>query len=263
MDLSIFTSVEAWVSLISLIFLEIVLGVDNLVFITITCDRLPKEKESLGRKLGLLGALVSRIIFLSFASWLVHMNDKLFTVPLGSFEFGLSIRDLIMLCGGAYLIYKGITELRDVNSPAEESDPSTLGRNDSHQKTHQIGLAHAIATIMAMDVVFSIDSVITAVGLADHLVVMILAVMIAVLLMMLFIDPISNFINKHVEMKMLALVFITVIGALLILDGFGINSGIEIFEMHAEKLMVYCGMVIAFVVVLIRMRRTSLQGDSK
>lgn len=255
MDLSIFTSVEAWVSLIALIFLEIVLGVDNLVFITITCDRLPKEKESLGRHLGLLGALVSRIIFLSFASWLVHMSNKLFTIPLGSFEFGLSIRDLIMLCGGAYLIYKGITELREVNSPAEASDSSTLGQNDSPQKKHQIGLVRAVATIMVMDVVFSIDSVITAVGLADHLIVMILAVMIAVLLMMVFIDPISNFIDSHIEMKMLALVFITVIGVLLILDGLGINSGIEVLEMHAEKLMVYCAMLVAFIVVLIRIRR--------
>ena len=112
MDLSIFASPEAWISLVSLIFLEIVLGVDNLVFISITTNRLPEDKQHIGRKLGLAGALVMRIIFLCFASFLVHMTTPLFTIDLGPYAHGFSVRDLVLLVGGGYLIYKGIAELR-------------------------------------------------------------------------------------------------------------------------------------------------------
>ncbi|MFR1167226.1 MAG: TerC family protein [Adlercreutzia equolifaciens] len=114
MDLSIFLTPEAWISLLTLIFLEIVLGVDNLVFISITTNRLPPEKQHIGRKLGLAGALVMRILFLCFASYLVHMTASLFTVNLGAYSHGFSVRDIVMLVGGGYLIYKGIRELTDV-----------------------------------------------------------------------------------------------------------------------------------------------------
>ena len=113
-DLSIFATPEAWISLLTLIFLEIVLGVDNLVFISITTNRLPPEKQHIGRKLGLAGALVMRILFLCFASYLVHMTASLFTVNLGAYSHGFSVRDIVMLVGGGYLIYKGISELIDV-----------------------------------------------------------------------------------------------------------------------------------------------------
>lgn len=253
MDLSVFATPEAWISLVTLMFLEIVLGVDNLVFIVLTTDRLPPEKQHICRRLGLLGALVSRCIFLCFASFLVHMTNKLFTIPglyLNGAEFGLSVRDLVLLLGGLYLIYKGIAELRDVLNLTEEKE----GQGDAEKPRKTIGLVGAVATIMVMDVVFSIDSVITAVGLANHLIVMIIAVMLAVILMMVFIDTISDFINAHTEMKILALVFITVIGVLLALDGLGINSGIEVLDMHAEKLMVYFAMVFAVVLEVIQMR---------
>lgn len=252
-DLSIFASPEAWISLVTLIFLEIVLGVDNIVFISITSNRLPKEKQHIGRKLGLAGAMVSRCIFLCFASYLVHMVAPLFTIDLGFFAHGFSVRDIVLLLGGAYLIYKGIDELRDVLALTEEK----ASHSEEHKAKHQIGLVQAIATIMVMDVVFSIDSVITAVGLANYLIVMILAVVIAVIMMMVFIDPISDFINKHTEMKILALCFISVIGILLVLDSLGINSGIEVLDMHMEKLMVYFAMVFAFVLELIQMRWSS------
>lgn len=253
MDLSIFASPEAWISLVTLIFLEIVLGVDNIVFISITSNRLPKEKQHIGRKLGLAGAMVSRCIFLCFASYLVHMVAPLFTIDLGFFAHGFSVRDIVLLLGGAYLIYKGIDELRDALALTEEK----ASHSEEHKAKHQIGLVQAIATIMVMDVVFSIDSVITAVGLANYLIVMILAVVIAVIMMMVFIDPISDFINKHTEMKILALCFISVIGILLVLDSLGINSGIEVLDMHMEKLMVYFAMVFAFVLELIQMRWAS------
>lgn len=250
-DLSIFLTPEAWISLVTLIFLEIILGVDNIVFIAITSNRLPEEKQHIGRKLGLAGALVSRIIFLSFASYLVHMTTPLFTLDLGSWNHGFSVRDIVLLLGGAYLIYKGVDEVRNILSLTEEK--ASHG-DDEHKAKHLITIPQAVGTIMVMDVVFSIDSVITAVGLADHLIIMVIAVMVAIFLMMAFIDQISDFINKHAEMKILAVCFIVAIGVLLVLDSLGINSGIEVLDMHAEKLMVYFAMVFAIVLELIQMR---------
>lgn len=251
-DLSIFTTPEAWISLITLLFLEIVLGVDNLVFIAITTDRLPAEKQHLGRKIGLLGALFMRILFLCFASFLVHMTTPLFTIPFIEIHgepMGFSVRDLVLLAGGIYLIYKGIDEIRSVLNLTEEKE-----QHEPEVHRSAITLPQAVITIMIMDLVFSIDSVITAVGLAQHLIIMILAVIIAVVLMMVFIDAISNFINQHIEIKILALVFIVMIGILLTLDGLGINSGIEILDMHLEKLMVYFAMVFSIILELIQMK---------
>lgn len=252
-DLSIFATPEAWISLITLLFLEIVLGVDNLVFIAITTNRLPVNQQHIGRKLGLLGALVMRILFLCFASFLVHMTNPIVTIPFieqNGQPFGLSVRDIVLFLGGLYLIYKGIKELHSVLSLEEEKEAL-----EAHEeKKHKITLVQAVVTIMIMDVVFSIDSVITAVGLANHLIIMILAVIIAVILMMIFIDPISNFINNHTEMKILALVFIVAIGALLVLDGIHIHSSIEIFDMHVEKLMVYFAMVFSIILEVIQMK---------
>lgn len=255
MDLSFLTTPEAWISLITLIFLEIVLGVDNLVFITITSGKLPKEQQHLGRKLGLAGALIMRVIFLCFASYLVHMTNPLFTIDLGFFAHGFSVRDIVLFAGGVYLIYKGIIELRSVLGLEEEREEYAKRHSDKPEAAiKRIGLPQAVGSIMVMDLVFSIDSVITAVGLANQLIIMIAAVMIAVFVMMAFIDQISDFINKHAQMKILALTFIAVIGVLLVLDGLGIHSGIEIMEMHMEKMMVYFAMVFAFVLEMIQMR---------
>ncbi len=250
MDLTIFTTPEAWISLITLTFLEIVLGVDNIVFISITTNRLPKDKQHIGRKLGLAGALVMRCLFLCFASWLVHLTFVLVDINVGAFHHPLSIRDVVMLAGGAYLIYKGIMELKEMLALTEVKAEHSA----EHKERHALGLPQAVSTIMVMDIVFSIDSVITAVGLAEHLIVMIAAVIIAIVIMMVFIDPISEFINAHAEMKILALVFIAAIGVLLVLDSLGITTGIEVLDMHLEKLMVYFAMVFAVVLELIQMR---------
>ena len=253
MDLSIFATPEAWISLVTLNVLEIIWGVDNIVFITITTDRLKESQQHIGRKLGLAGALLMRIIFLCFASYLVHMTTALFTVDLGIYRHGFSVRDLVLLLGGIYLLYKGIEELTSVVKVTDLREEHDAKHSKDTSKGRIIGLPQAIATIMVMDVVFSIDSVITAVGLADHLIIMIIAVITAVLLMMVFIDVVSDFINKHVEMKILALCFITVIGILLIVDGAGFHTGIELLGMGLEKLMVYFAMVFSAIVVFIQL----------
>ncbi len=259
MDLSIFATPEAWISLVTLIFLEIVLGIDNLVFISITTNRLPVEKQHIGRKLGLAGALIMRIIFLCFASYLVHMTNPIFTIDLGSYSHGFSVRDIVLLLGGAYLIYKGITEVLDMLRLTEVK----AEHSEEHRAIHTLTLPKAVATIMVMDIVFSIDSVITAVGMADHLIIMIIAVMLAVFMMMVFIDPISNFINGHPEMKLLALTFIVAIGCLLAMDSLGFHTGIELIHMPLEKLIVYFAMVFCIVLELIQMRYNKALADYK
>ena len=195
--------------------------------------------------------MLMRILFLCFASWLVHMVAPLFTIDLPFYSHGFSVRDLVLLIGGLYLVYKGFKELKSTLS-LEEVKANDAEEEDAHLS--KIGLPQAVGTIMVMDLVFSIDSVITAVGLANHLIIMIIAVMTAIVIMMLFIDQISDFINRHVEMKILAVVFISAIGVLLVLDGLGINSGIEVLDMHAEKLMVYFSMVFALILEIIQMR---------
>ena len=253
MDLSIFLTAEAWISLLTLIFLEIVLGVDNIVFIAITTDRLPASQQKLGRKLGLFGAMIMRCVFLCFAAWLVSMTKPLFTIDFiqfGGHPLTITIRGLVLFLGGLYLVYKGIDELRGVlNLSAEKAEAA----GDENKHRHMLSLPTAVATIMVMDIVFSIDSVITAVGLANHLIIMIIAVITAVIIMMVFIDVISDFINAHMEMKILALFFITAIGVLLVLDGLGINSGVEVLDMHMEKLMVYFAMVFCLIIEIFQM----------
>lgn len=253
MDLSFFLTPEAWISLFTLIFLEIILGVDNIVFISITTNRLPPEKQHIGRKLGLAGALVMRCLFLCFASWLVHMKTVIFVIDLGALNHDFTIRDLVLLAGGAYLIYKGIIELKEMLALTEVK----AEHSEEHKQKHMIGLGQAIGTIMVMDIVFSIDSVITAVGLANHLLVMIVAVIVAVIIMMVFIDPISKFINDNAEMKLLALVFIAAIGVLLVLDSLGITTGIELLGMHLEKVMMYFAMIFSLLLELLQMRYNS------
>ena len=133
----------SWISLITLFFLEMVLGVDNIVFIAITTNRLPESKQHIGRKLGLAGALIMRVLFLSFASYLVHMTAPLFTIDLGSWAHGFSVRDLVMFCGGSYLIYKGISEVKSTLALTEER-----AKEDKkvHEQAHTMTLPQAVAT---------------------------------------------------------------------------------------------------------------------
>lgn len=254
MDLSIFASPESWATLATLLFLELALGVDNLVFISITCERLPKDKQHLGRRLGLAGALATRIVLLLFASALVHMTAPLFTLSLGPLSHGFSVRDVVLLIGGGYLVYKGISEIRQTSVDASEHQaPSAFPHKG-------IGLAQAVVTIAAMDVVFSIDSVITAVGLADQLAIIVIAVIVAILLMMLFVDQISRFVTENPGIKMLALVFMTAIGVLLVSESIGLGTGVEIGSIDLEKAVVYAGLVAAMIVELAKIRSRKKGG---
>lgn len=223
-----------WASFLTLTILEIVLGVDNVIFISITASRLPEHQRRSARLVGLTGALLMRIILLFSIAWIVGL-----TRPIVTFMgWELSWRDLILLAGGFFLLYKATTEIFAEMEPEEAEE--TFGK---------ITFGGVIFQIIILDLVFSLDSVITAVGIADHLEVMVAAVVVAILIMMVAAEPIAGFVEQHPSTKMLALAFLAMVGLALIADG---------LQQHIERGFIYAAMVFAGAVEalnLIRARR--------
>ncbi len=199
-----------WASFITLVVLEIVLGIDNLILISILSEKLPPHKRKMARKVGLLIALVTRIILLSLIFALVHLTTPLLTV----FDKDISWRDIILIIGGMFLLAKGTTEIHHKIEGDEEASGAGV-------KFSSLGLV--IGQIVLMDIVFSFDSVLTAVGVAEHREVMILAIIVAVLFMVLAVNWVSDFIAKHPTVKVLALSYMLLIGMALIAEGFHIE----------------------------------------
>jgi predicted tellurium resistance membrane protein TerC len=226
----LFTS-ENLIALLTLSSIEIVLGVDNIVFISILCGKLPPEQQGRARQIGLLLAMGMRIALLLAISWVIGLTEPLFAV-LGQ-EF--SGRDLILLGGGLFLVAKATFEIHD----------KLEGEAHTRAKPRAAGFGSILLQIMLLDVVFSLDSVITAVGLAREVAVMIAAVVIAVIVMMIFAGRISSFIEKHPTLKMLALSFLLLIGVMLIADGFG---------QHVSKGYVYFAMAFSVFVETLNIR---------
>lgn len=208
-----------WLGFLTLTVLEIVLGIDNIVFISILAGKLPKEQQPLARQVGLALALVTRILLLFSLSWIVSLTQPLFS--LWGFDF--SGRDLILIGGGLFLLGKATLEIHH-----------SLEGEEEHAATQAAtSFASVIIQIMILDIVFSLDSVITAVGLVDELAVMVAAVIVAVLFMLAFVNPLSDFVDKHPTVKILALSFLVLIGVNLLADGFGqeISKGYTYFAM--------------------------------
>jgi len=197
---------NAWASLLTLTALEIVLGIDNIIFISIMANRLPESQQAKARQFGLALALISRLALLASIAWIVKLTDPIFTI----FDMGISVRDLILLFGGLFLLYKGTAEIHHtMEGHAEDGGPSRVSATFSG----------VIMQIMVLDIVFSLDSVITAVGMATQLPVMITAVVIAVAVMLFAAGPTSRFVQNHPTVKMLALSFLILVGVALIADG--------------------------------------------
>ena len=195
-----------WLSLVTLAGLEIVLGIDNLVFIAILTNRLPEERRPLARKVGLALALVTRLILLAMLAWIVTLTEPLFTV----LTLAISWRDLILIGGGLFLLVKAVHEIHN----EVEGEPGDKG-----PAVRAATFGAIVAQIAVVDIIFSLDSVITAVGMADQLWVMVVAVVAAVVVMLVASDPLANFIQAHPTVKMLALSFLLLIGLILIADG--------------------------------------------
>ncbi|NLG09657.1 MAG: TerC family protein [Deinococcales bacterium] len=225
------TSPEAWVALATLTVLEIVLGIDNIVFISILSSRLPQEQQPRARLVGLGLAMFTRIALLFSISWLARLTEPLFGL-LGREFTG---RDLVFLLGGLFLIFKATQEIHErLEGPAEERRVQRVA-----------SFASVITQIILLDIVFSLDSVITAVGMADHLAVMVTAVVIAVALMMFAANPIAEFVERHPTVKMLALAFLLLIGTSLVAEGLG---------QHIPKGYIYFAMGFSITVEFLNMR---------
>ncbi len=203
----ILSSPENWASLITLTILEIVLGVDNIIFLAILASRLPKEKQKLGRRLGLLAALVTRLGLLASIAWIVSMSEPFITVG----GFGVSWRDIILLVGGLFLIAKSTLEIHsEVEGNGHDDKPGAV----------KATLWVVVTQIAIIDIVFSLDTVMTAVGMSDHFEIMAIAVLAAVAVMIFAAEPIAAFVDKHPTVKMLALSFLILIGVSLVADAF-------------------------------------------
>jgi len=234
-------SAETIGTLVTLTALETVLGIDNIIFLTILVGKLPREQQAAARRIGLVLALGMRICLLLTLSWLASLITPLIFV----FGRGLSGRDLVMLVGGAFLAIKSVWE---IYHGVEGDEDDAAAPSSRVPRRRALGLI--LVQIVLMDIVFSLDSVITAVGLAQHIAVMITAMVISMLIMLGFARAIGDFVNTHPSMKVLALSFLVLVGAILIGEGTG---------RHVAKSHVYSAMVFAFVVELlnIRMRRRS------
>jgi predicted tellurium resistance membrane protein TerC len=225
------TSPEAWIALTTLTLLEIVLGVDNIIFISILSGKLPPDQQPKARRLGLLGAMLTRVLLLFSLAWIIKLTAPLFTLG----NTNISGRDLILIIGGLFLIAKSTHEIHD----------KLEGEEGHASKRVAASFASVIIQIMLLDIVFSLDSVITAVGMVDELWVMVTAVVIAVAIMMWSAEPISAFVHRHPTVKMLALSFLLLIGCSLIAEGFG---------QHIPKGYIYFAMGFSVFVEAINLR---------
>jgi predicted tellurium resistance membrane protein TerC len=238
------TDPAAWAALLTLIAMEVVLGVDNLIFISILSNKLPEAQRQRARRIGISLALVMRLALLSTLAWLVHLTEPVFALPwtIGAIDLTFSWRDLILIAGGLFLLWKATKEIHGTMDPKPSDD--VLDKRGAVASN----FGAAIVQIIVLDLVFSVDSILTAVGMTDQLPIMVAAVVITVGIMLVAADPLANFIHNNPSLVMLALGFLLMIGMVLVADGFGshipkgyiytamaFSVGVEILNMVARK----------------------------
>ncbi|MFN3302669.1 MAG: TerC family protein [Roseateles sp.] len=241
--LELLSDPQTWIALATLTALELVLGIDNIIFISILVDKLPKAQQETARRLGLFMAMFMRIGLLMTLAWIVGMTEPLFHI----LDYGFSGRDLILIGGGLFLIWKSTVEIH--GSLEGEDEAEAL----SGSKAAKAAFGAAIVQIMLIDLVFSLDSIITAVGMVSDVRIMIAAVIASVALMMLFAGPIGRFVSNHPTIKMLALSFLVVVGVVLVAEGFG---------HHVPKGYIYFAMAFSLGVEMINIKMRK-NADSK
>ncbi len=247
--MALLTDPNAWVSFAVLTGMEIILGIDNIVFITILCGRLPQEQQLGARRLGLAVALLSRLVLLASISWVMGLEEVLFTLI-----WPWSGKSLILAGGGIFLLYKATREIyENVERPEEhlahEAGPemSEAAAAEAEASKRKL-LTVIVLQVMVLDIVFSLDSVITAVGMADHISIMVAAVIVAVGVMLVFAGPIGDFVQAHPSVRVLALSFLVLIGVMLILEGTG---------QHVSKGYIYSAMGFSLFVQVLNLRMDS------
>jgi predicted tellurium resistance membrane protein TerC len=253
----------AWAALVTLIVMEVVLGIDNLIFISILSNKLPEEQRQQARRVGIGLALVMRLALLTAIAWIVALTAPVFDLGLvgppgthgePSFETQFSWRDLILIAGGLFLMWKATKEIHHTIDKDESGE--LLDKDGSARSAVQLTFASAIVQILLLDIVFSIDSILTAVGMTEHVEIMYVAVITAVAVMLIAADPLANFINRNPTVVMLALGFLLMIGMVLIAEGFGA---------HIPKGYIYTAMAFSAGVevlnILARQRRARLRAS--
>lgn len=228
------------ISLVSLTFMEIVLGIDNVIFIAIIAGKLPQEQQRKARNWGLILALIPRVILLLFISWLIALKDELIHLEILDYTITMTEKGLVLFIGGLFLLYKATTEIHE----------KLEGVEGGKVKTKQMSFSTALVQIILLNIVFSFDSILTAVGLAKEVIIMIVAVVIALGITLIFAESISNFVEKHPTVKMLALSFLLLIGFLLVTESFVINGE----EIHVPKGYIYFAMAFSLVVEMLNLR---------
>lgn len=236
------TDPNAWVALLTLTSLEIILGIDNIIFISVLVGRLPENERKRGRNFGLALAMISRILLLLSITWVMKLNDTLFSLLSND----ISGRDLILLCGGLFLLAKSTHEIHHTMEDNESSD-------DSANKA-VVTFGSVLLQVAVIDLVFSLDSVITAVGLADEIQIMILAIVISVGIMMLSATSIGNFVDDHPTVKMLALSFLILVAVTLVAEG---------LDFHFPKGYIYFAMAFSFFVEMLNLRVRKISHPNK
>lgn len=233
---------EGLMSLLTLTFLEIVLGIDNVVFISIISGKLPAEQQGKARLLGIGLALVARIILLLGINWIIGLQNPILSIN----EYSLSFRDLILIAGGLFLIGKSTSEIH----------AKLEGKEHGNKKTRVLSLANAIVQIILIDLVFSLDSILTAIGLVENIVIIVIAIVISLGVMLLFAKTISDFISRHPAMKILAISFLIMIGTLLVVEG---------LHVHVPRGYVYFAMAFALAVEILNMkvRKKTLRSEAE
>ncbi|WP_036770995.1 TerC family protein [Photorhabdus australis] len=231
---------HAWMALATLTILEIVLGIDNIIFLSLVVAKLPIHQQNKARKIGLIGAMLMRLALLASIAWVIRLTDPILTI----FEHDVSARDLILFFGGLFLIWKSSKEIHETIEGGDEGD----------LKRPVHSFFGAIIQIMLLDIIFSLDSVITAVGLSDHLFIMMAAVVIAVGVMMLAARPIGEFVDRHPSVKMLALSFLILVGFTLILES---------VQVHIPKGYIYFAMFFSMTVETLNLIRGKKKRNEK
>jgi len=247
-DLSVFMSVSGLIALVGLIALELVLAVDNLIFITIVTGRLPIEQQPMARRLGLIGAVVTRIMLLLSAAWLITLTQPWFTV----FDLEISGRDLVLIVGGLFLIWKATTEIHERVTPHAEAAGHDAETGKPVKKKYP-AFWPTIGQIAILDVVFSLDSVITAIGLSRDIEIMVVAVILSVVIMVALAEPLARFVNNNPNIVMLALSFLVMIGMALVAEG---------FDVAIPKMLIYGAMGFSVAVEALNMAARRAQKRS-